>query len=256
MENRIIQLRSMPYDEYLKTPEWAAKREQALERDGRHCRLCNTSDNLQVHHRTYLRRGNEDLNDLTTLCKSCHEHFHKKVNQDEIMTRTYMAPIVDPEKRHKENIQKWEYFLIGMLLQHPDLYPCVCGILPESDFIDDDARSLYAMFNANADESKSIQERIPQQLESAAAKAVGTVNANRFTPKDKEGLTKTVVQTAIRVKEHSLLQSRENTKMLLDKALKDGDKDAEQKYGEQLLGMTRQLHTLKSIQRLHQGGQL
>lgn len=251
MEKRIIQLRSMPYDEYLKTPEWAAKREQALERDGRHCRLCNTSDNLQVHHRTYLRRGNEDLNDLTTLCKSCHEHFHKKVNQDEIMARTYMAPILDPEKRRRERDQKWEYYLVGLLLYRPDLYPCVCGILPERDLIEEDTRALYALFNTSIDEDKPVSERIPQHLVSVATKAIDLVKAEVLPSKtDEDIFTKMVVQFAIHLKEQSLLRLSTKLKMQLQKAAEDKDKEAEREYFEQFMGVQRQLHTLKSIQRL------
>lgn len=35
-----------------------------------------------VHHRTYERRGDENLNDLTTLCQPCHERFHKEKDPD------------------------------------------------------------------------------------------------------------------------------------------------------------------------------
>jgi uncharacterized protein YlaI len=83
MQERIEELRSMPYDQYLKTPEWRAKREEALERDGYRCRLCDSDERLHVHHRTYARRGNEDIEDLTTLCEECHERFHEKTVQTE-----------------------------------------------------------------------------------------------------------------------------------------------------------------------------
>lgn len=63
---RLAELRTMPYGEYLQTPEWRQKREQALERDNYCCRLCNSDERLHVHHRTYERRGNESLEDLTT----------------------------------------------------------------------------------------------------------------------------------------------------------------------------------------------
>jgi 5-methylcytosine-specific restriction endonuclease McrA len=72
----VDRLAAMPYRDYLRTPEWRAVRERALMRDGHRCRLCNAPDNLNVHHRTYARRGDESLEDLTTLCRGCHEHFH------------------------------------------------------------------------------------------------------------------------------------------------------------------------------------
>src|SRR4029453_6746375 len=52
---------------------WRRIREACLKRDGYRCRLCNSPDDLQAHHRTYERFGREDLNDLTTLCASCHD---------------------------------------------------------------------------------------------------------------------------------------------------------------------------------------
>src|SRR5438105_12217028 len=111
MENqRLMQLRTMPYPEYLKTPEWDEKRESVLDRDDYRCRLCNSDEKLQIHHRTYIRRGNEDLNDLTTLCESCHEHFHKKQSHDDIMGRTYVAP-----STKEPNKLGWEDRLMGLL---------------------------------------------------------------------------------------------------------------------------------------------
>lgn len=255
MNKRIIELRSMPYGEYLKTREWAEKREQALERDRRRCRLCNTYDNLQVHHRTYQRRGNEDLDDLTTLCKSCHEHFHQKVEQDEIMGRTYSVPeTTDSETRRKENLQKWEYYLVGLLLQRPDLYACVCGILTECDLIVEDARALYSLFNAPANDDKPIQERIPQHLENAASQALESAKLDELVTfageRNEVLLTKTIVQSAIRIKEHRLLELNSQLKMQLQQACKDGDKETEKQYFQQFMDVQRQLHTLTAAKRL------
>jgi hypothetical protein len=70
-------LETMPYREYLETPEWAGKRVEALVRDGWRCRVCNSSRSLVVHHRSYARRGHERVQDLTVLCWQCHELFHE-----------------------------------------------------------------------------------------------------------------------------------------------------------------------------------
>ena len=67
----------MPYAEYLQTPEWFAKRTAALRRAGYRCQLCNRTGRLEVHHRTYERRGNEAPEDLIVLCEGCHEVFHQ-----------------------------------------------------------------------------------------------------------------------------------------------------------------------------------
>jgi hypothetical protein len=74
--NRSLALKFMPYKKYLETPEWKAKRERKLIDAGFRCQLCNESGELNVHHRTYKDRGNEDLRDLIVLCRGCHKKFH------------------------------------------------------------------------------------------------------------------------------------------------------------------------------------
>jgi len=69
-------LRTMPYDEYLQTPEWQEKRKEALRRADYRCQLCNSDESLDVHHRTYERRGYELASDLIALCRDCHKTFH------------------------------------------------------------------------------------------------------------------------------------------------------------------------------------
>ncbi len=71
-----VDLKTIPYPEYLKTYHWAQTRDAALERAGHRCQVCNKTKSLNVHHRTYARRGNERPDDLTVLCRRCHELFH------------------------------------------------------------------------------------------------------------------------------------------------------------------------------------
>jgi hypothetical protein len=71
-------LEAMPYDEYLLTPHWQEFRRQALERAEYRCQVCNSGNGpLQVHHRTYERRGHERLEDVIVLCAKCHTLFHE-----------------------------------------------------------------------------------------------------------------------------------------------------------------------------------
>jgi 5-methylcytosine-specific restriction endonuclease McrA len=72
-------LRYMPYRDYLKTDHWQSVRKQALRRADYKCQLCNASKPLQVHHRTYERRGEEWPEDLIALCGGCHGEFHMKL---------------------------------------------------------------------------------------------------------------------------------------------------------------------------------
>jgi len=65
--------RQAEYKEFLKSEKWLALREEALNRDGRRCRCCNSVDRLEVHHRYYPKvRGTETVDALTTICHRCH----------------------------------------------------------------------------------------------------------------------------------------------------------------------------------------
>lgn len=71
-------LKTMPYKDYLQTSHWKKMRLRALKAAGNRCQLCNTSGLLDVHHRTYERRGAEHMSDLTVLCRACHTKHHAK----------------------------------------------------------------------------------------------------------------------------------------------------------------------------------
>jgi 5-methylcytosine-specific restriction endonuclease McrA len=43
---------------------------------GKHCAVCNSPDNLQVHHRRYDHLGEERITDVILLCDECHRKFH------------------------------------------------------------------------------------------------------------------------------------------------------------------------------------
>lgn len=73
---RIANLLALPYQEYLKTDHWQAMRKATLDRDRAACRICRSTDRLNVHHNTYERRGDEAPDDLITLCAACHQIFH------------------------------------------------------------------------------------------------------------------------------------------------------------------------------------
>jgi len=68
--------RQRAYQEYLRTETWKRLRRETLERDGRRCRLCNATGNLQVHHRYYPEDwGTETADALTTVCDRCHDQI-------------------------------------------------------------------------------------------------------------------------------------------------------------------------------------
>lgn len=66
---------------YIKSSEWKSKADEAKKMAGYRCQICNSSGQLDAHHRTYERIGNENLSDITVLCRSCHELYesNKKI---------------------------------------------------------------------------------------------------------------------------------------------------------------------------------
>lgn len=77
--DRLQFLKTMPYKDYLQTPEWQSRRLQHLKSSGFRCQVCNSPEKLlDVHHRTYERRGEEYYKDLIVLCRKCHDTFHSE----------------------------------------------------------------------------------------------------------------------------------------------------------------------------------
>jgi len=63
------------YYEYIRSDEWRAKANAAKRRVGYRCQVCNKHSNevqLDAHHRTYERLGQEFPDDITILCRDCH----------------------------------------------------------------------------------------------------------------------------------------------------------------------------------------
>lgn len=71
------ELRTMPYSDYLLTPEWRDKAMRRKMVDCNRCVGCGSREKLQVHHLTYARRGFEGVEELRTLCDACHEGTHR-----------------------------------------------------------------------------------------------------------------------------------------------------------------------------------
>lgn len=67
------------YSMFLNTVYWKTVAEEVKRRAGYRCQLCNSEDDLNVHHRCYEHKGTEifHMNDLICLCHKCHEHHHK-----------------------------------------------------------------------------------------------------------------------------------------------------------------------------------
>lgn len=67
------------YYEYIVSEDWKKLRQKRLQMDGHICQHCRTGINLQVHHTSYRRLGQpEEIEDIITLCESCHYKVHEK----------------------------------------------------------------------------------------------------------------------------------------------------------------------------------
>ena len=63
----------MYYYEYIQSEDWNRKRRERLAIDGYKCVVCGRSDvPLQVHHRSYDHLGDEQMDELITVCETCH----------------------------------------------------------------------------------------------------------------------------------------------------------------------------------------
>ena len=98
------------YNKYLKSDYWKEVKEKIHKRDDYKCRLCNSDEDLHVHHRSYEFLGNENLDDLITLCRSCHYIFHKKNPQHNYSTyiKNKEWEIIKKQEE-KEFIDIWFY---------------------------------------------------------------------------------------------------------------------------------------------------
>ena len=68
----------MDYHDFLNTPYWKAISEKVRQKAGFKCQICNSSESLNVHHRSYENHGDElhHMEDLICICKDCNEKHH------------------------------------------------------------------------------------------------------------------------------------------------------------------------------------
>lgn len=79
--DEVQRLRALPYTQYLRTTHWHTVRREAIQRAEGRCQLCDSTELLQVHHRTYARVGTERPTDVIVLCDSCHKRHHQHIRR-------------------------------------------------------------------------------------------------------------------------------------------------------------------------------
>lgn len=76
------------YQAYLCSREWSERKEAIRDRAGGMCERCSVNKMDAVHHLTYARKYNEELEDLQAICNPCHDFIHAKNLFDPVSIRT------------------------------------------------------------------------------------------------------------------------------------------------------------------------
>lgn len=76
--------------QYMRSAEWYELRTLVFTRDKHTCQSCGSKSSLNCHHISYHDLGMESLDQLTTLCTTCHTALHKHLGYD----RTTLYPII------------------------------------------------------------------------------------------------------------------------------------------------------------------
>lgn len=73
------------YRVYLQSDHWQEiKRKYRSSRLPQDCHVCGTREDINLHHRTYKRRGKEYLRDLLPLCTKCHKLTHAYIKSKKV----------------------------------------------------------------------------------------------------------------------------------------------------------------------------
>ena len=65
------------YSRFLQTKRWKKKRNNIIN-EKKVCEMCGSSFYFNVHHKDYIRIGDELNKDLQLLCHNCHQIVHNK----------------------------------------------------------------------------------------------------------------------------------------------------------------------------------
>lgn len=136
------------YQEYLNSDYWKGIREEVYKRDDYKCRMCSSNKNLCVHHRNYNNIGNENLDELSTLCKDCHETFHKnKTVKIKPKKKTKKRELTEEEKFKREYNDSIRWFTF-MKNQTVNARKCLCceQDVNLDDFLTYNSYSYYLEF--------------------------------------------------------------------------------------------------------------
>lgn len=76
-DTRLKRLGFATYNDYIHSSTWANVRRRYRKSDRpQACVLCDSDERIVLHHLTYERVGDEALDDLVALCRTCHSYVH------------------------------------------------------------------------------------------------------------------------------------------------------------------------------------
>jgi len=90
------------YSKLLNSPQWKKKRAIILKRDKYRCTVCDSNENLRVHHTYYYQNITKPWQypdkSLLTLCEDCHIKYHMTC-EVEIRIKKSKSKKIKPERK-------------------------------------------------------------------------------------------------------------------------------------------------------------
>ena len=91
------------YNKYIKSAKWKNKKKEVFKERGKECEQCGDQHYIHVHHLTYERLGDENLEDLQILCYQCHMSKHDKYFNKFVLNK---KPTLKKQKNNKAKTHK------------------------------------------------------------------------------------------------------------------------------------------------------
>lgn len=102
LSDRLNEL-GVTYKEYLESAHWADVRKRFYQHNAKQCRVCQTTNDIHLHHRTYKNLGREKMSDLVPLCGAHHDELHRKAKNlhgIEKKTTKFLKQTTKPKRKH------------------------------------------------------------------------------------------------------------------------------------------------------------
>lgn len=90
------------YKEYLHTKHWKLLKSKIYKKYKYNCAYCKTNHDIDLHHKTYERVGNENIGDLVYLCRLCHKAVHDGLISDNKLKLQLKAKNKRSKKKKKK----------------------------------------------------------------------------------------------------------------------------------------------------------